>query len=77
MYFLNSRPASVPGDVISCQTVSCLANFRQSSCLIRTLDSGFKGGGCEVLQGGVPAVVVVVGQVAGDVVRGEKTFEGG
>jgi hypothetical protein len=47
--------------------VSCLANFGQSSCLIGTGELSLESGWSEVVQGGMPAVVVVVGEVAGNV----------
>ena len=44
-------------------SVRCLANFGQSSCLNRTGEPVLKGGGSEVVQGGVAAVEVVVREV--------------
>ena len=50
--------------------LSCLAKFGQSSCLIGTGELIFESGWAEVSQGGMSAVVVVVREVAGDVLAG-------
>src|SRR5829696_8518157 len=58
---------------MSCGTLSCLAIFGQSSCLSGTVKLSLESGWSEVVQGGMSAVVVVVGEVAGDVLSGLAT----